>query len=223
VSGRVDLPPLVADFVERNAPPGRPTRVRFTQTGEMQLKPDQWRPFEAEQTMALDRVEFSWQARFPLAPLVALHVHDWYRAGEGGLEIRLFGLRLKRLRGEMVSKGEAMRYLAELPWGPAAMAHNPELEWRQVDETTVEVATGVAGPRLAVLLHFDDAGDVVAASAKDRPRGVAKSSETPWIAEVSNYAVLGGVRVPTRAEVRWDLPEGPFVYFRGQITELALS
>lgn len=30
-------------------------------------------------------------------------------------------------------------------------------------------------------------------------------------------------RVPTRAEVRWDLPEGPFVYFRAQVTELALS
>lgn len=90
----------------------------------MQLKPDQWRPFEAEQEMALDRVEFSWRARFPLASLVALHVHDWYRAGEGALEVRLFGLPLKRLRGEAVTKGEAMRYLAELPWAAAAMAHN---------------------------------------------------------------------------------------------------
>jgi len=35
--------------------------------------------------------------------------------------------------------------------------------------------------------------------------------------------VLGGVRVPTRAEVRWDLPDEPFVYFRGQLTELALG
>ena len=78
-------------------------------------------------------------------------------------------------------------------------------------------------PRLAVLLHFDEAGDVVAASAKDRPRDVAKGSETPWVAEVSHYEVLGGVRVPTRAEVRWDLPGAPFVYFRGQITELELS
>ena len=206
---RSDLPPLVALCVERNATPGRPTRVRFKQVGEMQLKPDQWRPFEAEQEMALDRVEFSWRARFPLAPLVMLRVHDWYRAGEGALEVRLFGLPLKRLRGGAVTKGEAQRYLAELPLAPAAMAHNHELEWREVDGRTVEVATSVAGPRLAVLLHFDGAGDVVAASCEDRPRAVGKSSiETPWVGEFSNYGVLGGVRVPTQADVRWDLPEG---------------
>ena len=160
----------------------------------------------------------------PACSVCALRVHDWYRVGEGRLEVRLFGLPLKRLRGSPVTKGEVMRYLAELPLAPAAMAHNRELEWREVDKSTVEVATSVAGPRLAVLLHFDDAGDVVAASAQDRPRSVGKSSiETPWIGEFSSYGVLGGVRVPTRAEVRWDLHEGPFVYFRGQVTALALS
>lgn len=214
----------MARYVERSAPRGRPTRVRFKQVGELQLKPDQWRPFAAEQEMALDRVEFSWRARFPLAPLVMLRVHDWYRAGEGALEVRLFGLLLKRVRGEAVTKGEAMRYLVELPLAPAAMAHNHELEWREVDKTTVEAATTVAGARLAVLLHFDGAGDVVAASCEDRPRAVGKSSiETPWVGEFGSHRVLGGVRVPTRAEVRWDLPEGPFVYFRAQVTELALS
>ena len=76
----------------------------------------------------------------------------------------------------------------------------------------------------AVLLHFNAAGDVVAASAKDRPRAVDKSAvETPFAEELSNYEVLGGVRVPTRTEVRWDLPEGPFVYFRVKITDLELS
>jgi len=190
----------------------------------MQLKPGRWAPFEAEQTMALDRVEFSWRARFSIAPLVTLRVHDWYRAGEGALEIRLFGLPLKRLRGDGVRKGEAIRYLAELPWAPAAMALNTELEWRQLDARTVEVATSVAGSRLAVLLHFNDAGDVAAASAKDRPRTVGNCSvETPFAAKVSNYEVVGGVRVPTRAEARWDLREGPFVYFRGQVTALEVS
>jgi hypothetical protein len=42
---------------------------------------------------------------------------------------------------ENISKGEAMRYLAELPWLPQAMVANQELEWRQIDDRTVEVAT----------------------------------------------------------------------------------
>lgn len=35
--------------------------------------------------------------------------------------------------------------------------------------------------------------------------------------------MLGGVRVPTTAEVGWDLPEGRFVYFRGRLTGLELE
>jgi hypothetical protein len=124
----------------------------------------------------------------------------------------------------VVAKGEAIRYLAELPWAPQAMIDNRELEWREVDERTVEVATSVAGERVAVLLHFDAAGDIVAASAEDRPRAVGKRAvATPFAGEYGDYQVFGRVRVPTKADVRWDLPDGPFVYFRGRLTELAVE
>jgi len=43
-----------------------------------------------------------------------------------------------------------MRYLAELPWVPQAMAVNRQLEWRELDRQTVEVATRVEPTRVAV-------------------------------------------------------------------------
>jgi hypothetical protein len=217
---RTDLPPLVTRYVERNLPSGDlPSRVRFGQVGEMQLKPGRWMRFTAEQEVLVERVEFSWRARFSIAPLVALCVDDWYRAGEGALEVRLFGLPLKRSRGPEVAKGEAMRYLAELPWVPHALVGNRELAWRQLGETTVEVALGLAGARPAMRLHFNDAGDIVAASADDRPRAVGDHAvATPFAGEFGDYQVFDGVRVPTAAAARWELEDGPFVYFRGQIT-----
>jgi hypothetical protein len=222
---RTDLPPLIVGYVKRNLLSGdTASRVRFAQVGEMQLKPGKWARFEAEQEVSVQRVEFSWRARFPLAPLVALHVRDWYLAGEGALEVRLWGLPLKRQRGDAVAKGEAIRYLAELPWAPQAMIDNRELEWREFDERTVEVATSIGGERVAVLLHFDATGDIVGASAEERPRAVGKTAvATPFAGEFGDYEVFGGVRVPTKAEVRWDLPDGPFVYFRGRLTELAVE
>lgn len=33
----------------------------------------------------------------------------------------------------------------------------------------------------------------------------------------------GGLRVPTTAEVAWELPEGPFTYFRGRVTALQVD
>lgn len=221
------LPPLVQRFVERALPAdgAAPDRVRVAQSGEMWQKPDgRALRFTAVEELAVGEVAFSWRARFRVAPLLSLRVHDWYRAGEGALEGRLFGFLVLRSRGPEVTKGEAMRYLAELPWVPQAMAANPELEWRELDDATVEVGTLVAGSRLAVRLHFDVAGDVIACSAEARPRAVGKGTvDTPFSGEYGEYGVLGGVRVPTTAEVGWNLPEGRFVYFRGRLTELELD
>jgi hypothetical protein len=224
-AGRIDLPDLVSRYVERNLPDGPlPARVRFAQSGEMQLKPGRWLPFTAEQEASIERVEFSWQARFPVAPLVKLRVEDWFRAGEGALVVRLFGLPLKRTQGAEVTRGEAMRYLAELPWVPHALVANLELEWADVDEESVEVATTVAGSRAAMRLHFDDAGDIVSASAPDRPRAVGKGAvPTPFAGDFGDYRVFDGVRIPTTGAVRWELPDGPFVYFRGRVIAFAVD
>jgi hypothetical protein len=35
---------------------------------------------------------------------------------------------------------------------------------------------------------------------------------------VSDYKQLGGRRLPTRAEVYWDLPEGRLVYWEAAVT-----
>jgi len=125
LSARVDeadLPELVRAYVERNVLPGPlPAGARLTQAGEMQLKLGRWLRFTAEQEAATERVEFVWRARFPIARMLALRVDDWYRAGEGALVVRLFGLPLKRFEGAEVARGEAMRYLAELPWVPHAL------------------------------------------------------------------------------------------------------
>ena len=169
-------------------------------------------------------VAFSWRARFPIAPLISLRVHDWYRHGKGGLEARLLGLPVMRSRGVEVAEGEAMRYLAELPWVPHAFVANRQLSWRELDSSSVEVATRVGAATVAVRLEFDGAGDIVGAFADARPRREGKASvPTPWSGVFSEYDVVGGIRVPTLGEVRWELPEGPFTYWRGKITGLELA
>ena len=217
------LAELVRAFVERNVPfEWTPTRVHLSQEGEMQLKPGRWLRFTAEQETASDRVQFAWRARFPIASRLALGVNDWYAADAGALEVRLLGLPLRRVRGHDVARGEAMRYLAELPWVPHAALFNRELVWHDVDDRSVEVATNVDGERVAVRLHFDDRGDIVAVAAPDRPRAVGRGVvPTPFSGGFTDYQHVGAVRLPTTAEVRWELPDGPFVYFRGRVTSYA--
>ena len=224
---RAGLPELVRRYVERCVPADQPGRsaVHFTQVGDMQLKPGRWLPFRAEQEMAVDRVEFAWRANFRAARLVSVRVRDWYRSGVGGLDVRLWGVvPVVRASGERFARGEAMRYLAELAWAPQAMVANPALEWQAVDESTVEVATRIARERVAVLLHFDAAGDIVGISTGARPRMVGKQVvDTPWSGVFGEYRDFNGVRLPTTGEVSWLLSDGPFTYFRGRVTGWSLD
>jgi hypothetical protein len=38
----------------------------------------------------------------------------------------------------------------------------------------------------------------------------------------SGYDELGGILIPTRAEVRWELRDGPFTYWIGEVTAVDL-
>ena len=171
--------------------------------------------FSAVEDLAVDRIAFSWRARFPLR----IRVFDGYSGGRGKLEARVLGVPVMRQSGLDIAAGEALRYLAELPLVPWAMEHNAELEWRELDERSVEVAGRVGGKRRAVTVEFDAAGDVVRVGCDARPWQVGRAwVPTPWGGEFGDYRVLGGMRIPTRAEVYWELDEGRFVYWRGTVT-----
>jgi hypothetical protein len=89
-------------------------------------------------------------------------------------------LPLQRKRGPQLAQGETFRYLAEIPWAPHAILANPELEWRELDERTAEVATRIGQERIAVRLIFNEAGEITQTIA-DRPRLEAGNTVAPWI------------------------------------------
>lgn len=214
------LPAAVRRFLERSALGGPPSRqVRITQSGHMWRTPGGRRlAFTATQGIAVDRVAFRWSARFPLFGPLAMTVVDECGAGAGALTVRLLGVPVARQSGPEMAVGEAIRYLAELPLVPEAMRRNPDLEWREVADDDVEVATVVAGERAAVTFHFDAAGDIVTATSTGRPRSEGRGwVSNAWGGEFADYALLGGVRLPTRASAWWDLPGGRFTYWRGGI------
>jgi hypothetical protein len=175
VAAEARLPALMERYLKPALPPGpQSTRqLRVTQTGEMFRKPDaRAMRFTATERFAVDRVAFSWEARFPIAPLVSLKVLDGYAHRNGMLRVRALGFPVQTQRGSDVGVGEAYRYLAELPWVPHAMRANPELDWREVDERTADVSTAVGGEHPTVRLEFDGAGDIVRCFADARPRAV---------------------------------------------------
>ena len=160
--------------------------------------------------MALDRVAEDhglgpWKSRFQGL------------AAEGRLgETRVTLLKpqtFMNLSGQAV--GEAMRYLAELPWVPDAILENGALIWNQIEAQRVRVSLG----EVAVEFRFDGAGDIVEMTAKDRPvrDPDGESRLRDWRGRFSEYRWIGGRRIPARGEVGYDYPDGYEPYWRGEI------
>ncbi len=218
------IPPIMREFALRNGEHvGGPTVVSMTQNAEMRLQVDQ--PFfrlDASQLSGTRQPAFVWQAKGMMSAIVPLQVVDAYVEGVGGLEVRIAGsIPVASSIGPETDKGEAMRFLAELPWNPDAILNATGLIWRQVDETAVEVSMQTGGGVARVLLHFDERGDVTAIEAADRPR--AGDTPAPWVGRFSDYAQVGLYRFPGHGEVAWDLPDGEFVYWRGDILSVTRS
>jgi hypothetical protein len=177
---------------------------------------------QATEDFAVDRVAFSWRARFPIVGPLAMTVVDGFANGAGQLRVSLFGIPLQTQKGPETNVGEAMRYLAELAWAPQAIAANRELEFREVGERTIDVQCGVAQTKAAVRWEFNSVGDLVRATGV-RPFPVGKTFERKrWGGDFGEYEDIAGTRVPSFGEAWWELPEGRFVYWRGRITALAL-
>lgn len=72
----------------------------------------------ATESFGVDRVAFTWQARFPLVGRWLMKIVDAYADSWGELAVRFLGLPIQGQLGHETTIGEALRYLAELPACP---------------------------------------------------------------------------------------------------------
>jgi len=221
------LPGAVRELALRlGADPSRAVGpVTLTQEGQMKLRSDTdgWLPFTAWQTMSVTHCAFSWHARF--WPFGYLQVVDALAAGKGRMDVTLLGLiPVVRARPTAaLTKGELIRYLAELPFAPDAMLHNRALDWREEDGNRLVVGTGTGGFRAEVVLSLDPDGRVASVHAADRPRSATPPTlPTPWHGCYSDYRQRQGRWVPFAGQVAWQIDGQDNLYWRGTLTGWSL-
>lgn len=183
-----------------------------------------WASFRAEQSISLSQPAFRWTAK--TGPLGLVTVVDALRCGEPHLEAWALGV-LTLARPPVtpaLTKGELMRYLAELPWAPDALLHNWALAWQVLDPARLRVSVACGSGRASVDLHLGDDGMVAAVSAADRPRMEGGGTvERAWWGRFSDYRSHAGRRLPFRAEVGWRLQNEDVAVWRGLVTAWAMG
>jgi hypothetical protein len=196
---------------------------RIAEQGEMRMSPEaRWIPFIAEQTIEARRSSFRWVARLSSGRLTPVTVTDAYEDGHGYLTVRAAGLiPLKKVTGVDADRGELQRYLASTMFCPPALVNHSSLEWDAVGPLILRMRDRDDPMGATVYLEVTPEGRPVICRA-ERPRLAGKQSVlTPWRGSYLEFREWEGLRVASRLEVSWQLPEGPFTYFRSEVTTLA--
>jgi len=218
------LPPPVVRYFRAALREGQPTvrRARLRQRGEFLVKPETngWAPFEATQEIATRPPGFVWNARIRIAPGLAISVRDGFVDGRGRMIASMLGLiPLVRVEGTPeIAAGALHRYLAEAAWFPTALLPSAGVVWSPLGGTSARATLEVSGTRVWLDFHFGADELVERVYTPERMRDVnGRALPTPWQGRWFDPVERDGMRVPSRGEVEWLLPEGAQPYWRGRV------
>ncbi len=219
---RIDLPPVVMAYLTRVGVGHQDVSkyVTFDQSVQMWSAPGV-KPMDmtAKQIISTNETEFVWRALSGFADSIL--IADYFVKSVGGMEVKMLGtITLANIiGGESAAKGEALRYLAELPLNPDAILFNTALEWTAIDSSSFKVATGQGKARGEITFKLGDDGLIATGSAPSRPYAEKDGSTTehPWHGRFWDYQSVEGRIVPMQAEVAWKLDTGDFIYWRGKM------
>ncbi len=217
-------PSTVRELAQRLCATVQTGDIRLTQKGRMRQDPaSSWMNFSATQTISTTECSFDWRAR--TGPFGMISVRDALVDGEGALDVKALGfIPIAHINASpALTRGELMRYLAELPLAPAAILANPSLSWRSDGADRLIVSAGIHDKAAEVSFTLDGEGRIATIFA-NRPRGLKNDfTSTPWHGRFTDYRQRLGVWLPFAAEVGWTINGAEFIYWEGRMQSWAVS
>jgi len=173
-----------------------------------------WLDFTAKQYMSSVPIGFIWAAKsFPM------FVKDKSVLGIGETNVSLFGLfSIAKERSKKINESALGRCLAELPLYPVAFLNN-KISFKALDENKVRAVITIEGTTAEGIFHFDANGLIERFQSK-RYRGTVLERFT---GEMGNYKTHAGLYVPTTLKAIWNLEDGDFHYFTGEIVDYQID
>lgn len=222
------LPPPVRRYFHAVLQDGQPvvTAARFSHEGEFNMGETRakWSRFTSTQVALTRPIGFDWDGHISILPGLGVFVHDAYIAGKGVLHAELHGLvTVADISGTPeVAHGELIRYLAESAWYPTALLPSQGVRWEAIDDMSARATLADGTTVVSLDFRFDPEGLISSVRSAARHRAVnGVLIATPWQGRFWSYEIRDGMHIPLEGEVAWELPDGPWPYWRGRIKEIA--
>lgn len=221
------LPGPVRRYFEYALTPGRRLirTARVTHAGRFRTGLEAgWMRFHSVQVFTARPPGFVWDARIRMAPLLSIRVRDSYVNGAGSMlgSIASVVPVVDVQGGPELAAGALHRYLAEAVWLPTALLPSSGVRWDAVDDFTARATMTDGETSVWLDFRFDAEGRILEVFTPARFRDVNGTGvPTPWTGRFHDWVQVDGVRIPTRGEVDWLLPEGTLTYWRGRVTSVS--
>lgn len=219
------LPVPVARYFRLVLRDGQPLirRARLMQRGQFLVRPTAagWRPFVATETFVTQPAGFVWDARIKMAPGLPVRVRDSFAGGRGSMHVSMLAVwSLASVENTAdAAAGALHRYLAEAVWLPTALLPAEGVAWSAIDDHHARASITSGDTTVSLDFTFGADGRVESVFTPARMRDVeGRAIPTPWRGRFTRYERRDGMEIPIEGEVEWLLPDGPQVYWRGEIT-----
>ncbi|MBM4176164.1 MAG: hypothetical protein FJ213_08325 [Ignavibacteria bacterium] len=219
------LPAIVQKWLVQSNVVGKPIiqKVKLNQKGSLRTSPDgKWMDFFADQYFTTAKPGFIWIADVKAFPLIHLFGKDKYESGKGEMLIKLFGLiPVVNSKGDEISQGALLRYLAEIIWIPSNAVMD-YIQWEEIDSLSAKATMNYGNISASGIFRYSQNGDFLSFTAKrfyERKEGATLED---WYIETdtSSYKTFHGIRFASKSKVTWKLNSGDFNWLNLEITEI---
>jgi len=221
-----ELPATLQAYFKKVLPEKQPYIyfIELKQKAFLRMKEDsdEWHPLEAKQYFTTNPPGFIWDAKIKMASFVSVRALDMYKNGLGSFRGKLLSTFTvaEAKDAKELDTAELIRFLGESIWFPTALLPGKNLQWQAIDDHSAVAFLKDMGNKVKVVFHFNDVNEIYKVTT-ERYRSVGDSFQlTKWTGYFSNYKKMNGILIPTKARVEWNLPEGAFEYWKGEITEI---
>jgi len=201
------------------------THAFVLQSGGFRAKPEteEWSQMEAVQYFSTRPRAFVWHAGIKMMPGVSVNVCDTYIEGKGKMKGKLMSLFtvIDTQSASELDEGALQRYLAEAVWFPTALLPSEGVSWRAIDDHRAQATLTDTGVTASLEFTFNDIGEIVSVFTPKRYREVSGTYEaTPWTGRYADYIDVESYRIPTKAEVEWQLKEQVYPYWKATLEQV---
>lgn len=197
--------------------------VRLKQVGKFRMKENQsWMPIKAEQYFTTEDPAFIWRVKLAMVPFIWIKGRDMYYQGRGNMLIELLStITVADSAGSEMEISSLIRFLSEAPWFPTALLLGDYLEWKEINSNSAQVVIKDKGYTASGIFTFNEKGEIIKFVTNDRYMEVdGKYFKEQWGGYYRNYQEINGRKIPTEAEVEWNLYDRDLQYVKLKITDI---